>query len=262
MEFNQKTVANIFKTNWLINYNFDTLKNPVENIIENIKELENQNMFTNEIIMFIDNKKLEPLYVTKNIETILGYQQKQFLDWGKDALVNIGTFEEGEFWKNLTIWFKDIMDIELLPKKSPILLRAYYGGFSYNQIDGRKIKFLFRSEFPIGENNTMPDYHFARLQDIGHLLKEGGYWLYYEKSNCSQKITKFYSKKGTYANPISSREKEILVLISKGMSSKEIAKKLFISPETVSQHRKNMIKRLMTKDTSALIQICKLCNII
>ncbi len=263
MKINEEKIANQFKSNWQNSYNFDVLKNPVETLIRNIKDLERENMFANEMIMFFDNKRFAPLYITKNIETILGYPQQAFLDWGKDAFLKIGTFEQNEFWKNIWMWQNDFMEIKLNHGKSPTTFRSFCAGCCSKHIDGRRMKFLFRSEYPIRENKVMPDFHFARLKgDIGHLLKKDGYFFYCEKFNAHEKVSKFYSESGTSDYPISIREKEVLKLIANGMNSKEIAAKLFISLETVKTHRKNMISRLRAKDTSSLIQLCKLCEII
>ncbi len=43
---------------------------------------------------------------------------------------------------------------------------------------------------------------------------------------------------------LSSREREVLQLVATGKSSAEIAEKLFISPETVNSHRKNIKSKL------------------
>lgn len=53
---------------------------------------------------------------------------------------------------------------------------------------------------------------------------------------------------------ISDREKEVLVLIGNGYSSKEIAEKLFISDHTVISHRKNLIEKFKVKNTAHLIK--------
>ena len=262
MKFTEEVTAKIFTNNWFKHYSFDVVKNPVETLIKNFKVLEDQNIFTNEIIIFFNNKEFAPIYVTKNIESILGYTQQQFLDWGKDALLNIGAFENRAFWKDLTKWQSDFLEIELTPMQSPFVFRAFLGGYCYNHKDGRTKKFLFRTEHPIRENNAFPDYHFARLEDIEHLIKKDGYWLYYEKSNGLQKVSKFYSKQGVFKYPITKREKEILEMITSGMETKEIAEKLFISLDTVLKHRKNMVKRLNAKNIESVIQLCKLCEII
>lgn len=51
----------------------------------------------------------------------------------------------------------------------------------------------------------------------------------------------------------SHREREVLELLSMGMSSKEIADKLFITERTVESHRKNMIEKGNAKNTVELI---------
>jgi len=52
---------------------------------------------------------------------------------------------------------------------------------------------------------------------------------------------------------LSKRETEILQLICQGLSSKEIAKKLFISLNTINNHRKNILQKLHCKNPSELI---------
>ncbi|MFI3268666.1 MAG: response regulator transcription factor [Rikenellaceae bacterium] len=52
---------------------------------------------------------------------------------------------------------------------------------------------------------------------------------------------------------ISEREKEILVLICKGMSNQEIADSLFISKRTVDKHRANILAKTSCKNTANLV---------
>jgi RNA polymerase sigma factor (sigma-70 family) len=44
------------------------------------------------------------------------------------------------------------------------------------------------------------------------------------------------------------REKEIMKLVSKGSTNKEIAEKLFISEETVKKHLQNIYRKLQVKN--------------
>lgn len=55
-------------------------------------------------------------------------------------------------------------------------------------------------------------------------------------------------------NSITQREMEILQLIAMGLTSSEIAKKLFISKNTVETHRKNLLGKLNVKNTAALLK--------
>lgn len=53
---------------------------------------------------------------------------------------------------------------------------------------------------------------------------------------------------------ITHREKEVLSLLVEGMTSSEIAEKLFISPRTVDKHRTNLLKKLGQKNTAGLVR--------
>lgn len=52
---------------------------------------------------------------------------------------------------------------------------------------------------------------------------------------------------------LTKRQNQILELIGEGLSTKEIADKLFISEHTVSTHRKNMMEKLDIKGRDALL---------
>jgi len=53
--------------------------------------------------------------------------------------------------------------------------------------------------------------------------------------------------------PISQREKEILLAICRGLSNQEIADELFISKRTVDKHRANILEKTGCKNTAALV---------
>jgi DNA-binding NarL/FixJ family response regulator len=54
---------------------------------------------------------------------------------------------------------------------------------------------------------------------------------------------------------ITRREKEVLELITEGMTNNEIARQLFISSTTVDTHRKNLLSKLRAKNTASLVRI-------
>ena len=73
----------------------------------------------------------------------------------------------------------------------------------------------------------------------------------------------------TDANPtflsniqLSIREKEILDLIKKGLSSKEISSKLSLTVNTVNTYRKNLMNKFHAKNSAELVQIAMKQNII
>ena len=55
---------------------------------------------------------------------------------------------------------------------------------------------------------------------------------------------------------LTTRENEVLSLLAKGLNRDEIAAKLFVSPETVKMHIKNIYKKLKAKNKiDALIKM-------
>ena len=50
------------------------------------------------------------------------------------------------------------------------------------------------------------------------------------------------------------REKEVLKLVAEGMTTGDIAEKLFISPLTVETHRRNLMQKFEVNNTAALIK--------
>ena len=57
------------------------------------------------------------------------------------------------------------------------------------------------------------------------------------------------------------REKEILTLLSEGLTSNEIADKLFLSSYTVDTHRKNMLQKFNVHNTQALLRVAQSLNL-
>lgn len=54
---------------------------------------------------------------------------------------------------------------------------------------------------------------------------------------------------------LSNRELQVLELIAHEHSTREIAKKLFVSFETVTSHRKRILKKMNVKNTAGMIRV-------
>lgn len=52
---------------------------------------------------------------------------------------------------------------------------------------------------------------------------------------------------------ITEREQEVLELLSRGLTTKEIANELFLSTHTVESHKKNMKEKLSAKNVIDLV---------
>jgi DNA-binding NarL/FixJ family response regulator len=78
-----------------------------------------------------------------------------------------------------------------------------------------------------------------------------------EKTNASSGVNRFNAK-----YQLTKREKEILDLIAKGKSNKDMASILFISKDTVSVHRKNLMRKLNVNSITSLLKIAFDYNLI
>ena len=97
----------------------------------------------------------------------------------------------------------------------------------------------------------------------GYLLKNAGNdeiieaitAVFYDETYLSHEIEFNLRKNANKTISLSRRELEVLKHIADGLTNKEIAEKLFISPLTVDSHRKNMILKLNARNTASLIKI-------
>ena len=97
----------------------------------------------------------------------------------------------------------------------------------------------------------------------GYLLKNAGNdeiieaitAVYYDETYLSREIALNQRKNAGQQVSLSRREIEVLKLVANGLTNKEIAEKLFISPLTVDSHRKNLIAKLEARNTASLIKI-------
>jgi len=76
----------------------------------------------------------------------------------------------------------------------------------------------------------------------------------YFSAEISEKMINFMATSSISENVLSNKETEVLGLISKGLTTNEIAAKLFVSSRTIETHRANILKKLEVKNTAELIK--------
>ena len=104
------------------------------------------------------------------------------------------------------------------------------------------------------------------LQGIDTVLK-GEYFMDSSVSHkVIEKLMEFPEKevkiKDSRYDTLTRREQEILVLLAQGLSTKQVAEKLFISPKTVENHRSNILCKLNLHSTLELVRYAARLGII
>lgn len=89
---------------------------------------------------------------------------------------------------------------------------------------------------------------------IRKVVTSGHYFSEYVSRVMLRKVSqKANSKVFNYKTDISDRELEVLKLICEGLTTTEIAEKIFLSPRTVEGHRLRMLEKLGVKNTAGLV---------
>lgn len=98
------------------------------------------------------------------------------------------------------------------------------------------------------------------------ILKVSNNELYFSRQISESLITSLVNKhtmrKSQYNEQLSNREKEILYLICKEYTSKEIAESLYLSEKTVDWHRLNLLQKTHSKNIAGLVLFALRCGII
>jgi len=168
------------------------------------------------------------------------------------------------FFTDSVTWFTDVLAKIPFDKRTNI--QIFHCGIRYLLLNNKPICLLSKG-LPIHYNNKREFcYTFNYVQNVNHLLKRDFryYWIRISHGDSNEFVHTFHSQDKLYSTKdlLSVREKEILKLIADDFDTKEIAEKLFISTATVGNHRSNMIERLGARDTTALVQLAKMTDMI
>lgn len=233
--------------------------------IEQIKILEQYSLDKNRFFALFSQVDFYFLYLSKNLETVTGYKPKEI-------------YQKGLRFAFKTIYWKQL----------PLALKVHQWGDAFRKVLGKQIahtakqeiffcgvklkdkqgewKVLFLKQRILSTNEAgKPILSFLDMEDITTIYKSDSTWARMTAQTDNAIINRAYfqsGKKKEYADILSAREMEILLLILAKKNSATIGEALGISKNTVERHRKNMIARLGVTDMTALIRICQLCQLL
>ena len=153
-----------------------------------------------------------------------------------------------------------------IPFEERVNMKIHHCGMRFVRTDGKEIR-LFSQGIPIQvDEHRNFKYTLNYIQNIQYLFKKDfqHYWIRLAYGQQGDLLQTFHSstKETSKRDLLSEREKEILLLIAEDLDTKEIAQRLFISINTVGNHRSKMIEKLGARDTTALVQLAKMTGMI
>jgi DNA-binding CsgD family transcriptional regulator len=258
---NKKSIYTETLSIWDAALSNSTISALPKSLVESLSSLPLSESNRNVIIIF-NLKTFKPEYVSENCKEVLGFSHEEPMQHGSLFFFTHLISEHQKIPMILTQWV--VSNMAQIPFEEKINMRTVYCGMSFNHTEKKVIRLIIQHHYYEVNEDRTPLRTFVTMTDISHLLKNDKVWFRFQYGSdpIQTKTYDFQTATATNNDMVSEREMAVLKLIALGHDAGEIGKELFISPNTVNNHRQNMLNRLGVKDATALVQICRICGII
>lgn len=178
----------------------------------------------------------------------------------------------------LSIAEKD--QIDLIKLKEQVTYDFYFNFLPSDEVIHYKLVYLYRMKDPDGKSRVMLhqalplsldeqgnlENALSVHTDISYLKIQPGNSISFFSLTGKESFINLSTLEGKFdplavsnsglLEALTPREKEIVELLSKGFSSKEISERLNVSVHTIQKHRKNILRKTNCSNTSELVSKC------
>lgn len=203
----------------------------------------------------MDYSSREYSYLSDHCDEIISYSKDEYKQGGPD-------FHARNFHPDDKVVFAEqvFRDICLYWKSIPFeQMDKHRFSFThrYFRKDGTISQLLQQSNYLEPNHEGIPVLNFLTFSDIGDFKTDTNLVLTISRLVNGEGYVKIFSKSYSVQenSVLSKREVEILQLCYDGLSSKMIAEKLFISIQTVKNHKRNMMGKTSTGNITGLIKL-------
>lgn len=250
---------NDFKKIWNsggLNEDIDVL----DNLVKNNPLLNETLMMQGHALAVLDVTTMQYPIILGNVEKVCGWSTEYFYETGMDGYLQKFLPEDliglGEISKHLNSYVPTL-NVEQVKK-----FRAIYD-YRMRHKDG-SIKRICQESTALKTNKEGHIVYFmAYVSDITHFKRAGKQHLHLSGGDVSHLIAiDNLTGTSTALTNLGKRELEIAKLLGMGLTSEQIAEKLFISVNTVNTHRQNMLRKLELTDTTELLNFINIYHLI
>lgn len=233
-------------------------------LIEKIKILEKFSPDKKRFFVLFSHKQFYPIYISENVEAAGGYTLKEIYDGGLLFMFKHIHWKQLSSIIQVVRWGKRYANF-VANRVSGINQNTYHCGAKFKDKWKNWRTIFIKQKILLTNKDNYPLLSFLEVEEISSIYKGDFQWMRLSSSNEYTTFTRAYfsnKSKKEYADVLSSREIELLKLITAKKTTSEISELLNITKETILKHRKNMIARVGVKDMTGLIYICRLCQLI
>lgn len=212
-------------------------------------------------VLLYDDRKSQIFYADDNLNKTFYHHPKTLINAGNLALFNLIEPSHHSFlFKSIKYACQFCRDVKA-NTDTITTIQFHYGGLKFLDGNNNLRRVFMRVKPLIWDENNCPDISLVLMQDITHLTKGDNYWLRFVSQKHSFAYIEKEGKK-EFPDLLSESELKVLSLLAEKKTSQEIAQTLFLSKLTIETHRKNMLKKTGIFDSTALIHLCKMMNIL
>ena len=238
---------------------------PASGLLELRKLLKKENPRKSIVLPFgtglVDYSNQECAYISEHCTEILSYTKEEYIEGG------LGFHLQTMHPADRAIFGEQVFhDISLFWGKIPTKeIENYRFSVSYRYLrkDGTLSQMHQHSNYLEPDSDGKPLINLLTFSDIGDIKTDSNLVLTISRLVAGEGYVKVFSKTYLQADSkttLSKRELEILRLSAKGQTSKMIAENLFIDPQTVKNHKRNMMAKTSVRNIAGFISMGILNN--
>ena len=207
------------------------------------------------MVYLLDYTTGKYVFVSKQCETHLNFSITEIMERGVDFVLENYHPEDLNLF-NDQIFFDRLSILKKIPVNEH---KDYIFSFNYRVKNGKGeyVNILQRNSFIQSDEKGNPLLSMGVVTNINHYKTENPVIQLVEKVNSLTGMADLIAKNTYYLREedkvFSKREREVLLWIADGLTSRQIADKLFISQHTVINHKRNMHHKSNTQNTAALL---------
>jgi DNA-binding CsgD family transcriptional regulator len=229
----------------------------IDNLLAGIKQLTGPVSQSLPLFFVIDYTARQYLLMTEAMQVIAGYHPREFLESRMEKLLEVYHKDDFEIF-NKKIFTANAAFLKTIPQQEHQQHLFSYN-FRFMRQDKKAAHVLQRGYFITSKETSLPLYSIGTIADITNFKTDNIMVHTIEKVNIEngaearQLIQSNYFYPDAEDSILTRREKMILQYLCDGLSSKQLADKLYISENTVVNHKQNMMQKTNTKNTVEMV---------